>query len=104
MVQKDQILQFIKENESLFRSRYHIVKLGLFGSYSRNEQSELSDIDLIIEFEPQTENIFRIKNEVRELFRQKFNLSVDICREKYIKPVFRKQILHEATYAYQAKR
>ena len=99
MVQKDQILQFIKENESLFRRRYHIVKLGLFGSYSRNEQSELSDIDLIIEFEPQTENIFRIKNEVRELFRQKFNLSVDICREKYIKPFFRKQILHEATYA-----
>ncbi|MFA5806089.1 MAG: nucleotidyltransferase domain-containing protein [Melioribacteraceae bacterium] len=104
MVLKNQILQFIKENETLFRSKYHIVKLGLFGSYSRNEQDELSDIDLLIEFEPRTENIFRIKNEVRELFRQNFNMNIDICREKYIKPIFREQILREATYAYQAKR
>ncbi len=104
MIQKNQILQFIKENETMFRRKYHIIKIGLFGSYSRDEQDEMSDIDLLIEFEPRTQDIFKIKNEIRELFRQKFNINVDICREKYVKPIFREQILHETTYAYQTKR
>jgi predicted nucleotidyltransferase len=33
------------------RTRYGVKKIGIFGSYARNEQSEISDIDLLVEFE-----------------------------------------------------
>lgn len=101
MVEKGQILKFIRDNEMLFRSKYHVVKMGVFGSYARNEQDELSDIDLIVEFEADTKNLHAIKKKIRELFKRQFNVSVDICREKYIKPIFKEQILRESEYVYR---
>jgi len=101
MVDKDQILKFIRDNEVLFRSKYHVVKMGVFGSCARNEQDELSDIDLIVEFEANTKNLHMIKKEIMELFKRKFNVSIDICREKYIKPIFKEQILVESEYVYR---
>ena len=37
-------------------SRYGVSDIGLFGSYLRNEQTSKSDIDLLIDFEPDKEN------------------------------------------------
>ena len=101
MIEKDQILKFINENEVLFRSKYHVVKMGVFGSCARNEQDELSDIDLIVEFEADTKNLHKIKNEIIDLFKRKFNVNIDICREKYINPIFKEQILRESVYVYR---
>lgn len=101
MVDKNKIIAFIEENEQTLKERFRIVKIGLFGSIARGEQIETSDIDLIVEFEPGTENLHEIKNELRELFRVEFNVNVDVCREKYLKPIFRDKVLSEAKYVYQ---
>ena len=37
-------------------SKFGIQTIGLFGSYLRNEQTDHSDIDLFIDFEPGEEN------------------------------------------------
>ena len=37
-------------------SKFGVQTIGLFGSYVRNEQSKKSDIDLLIDFEPDQEN------------------------------------------------
>ncbi|MFQ5447859.1 MAG: nucleotidyltransferase family protein [Saprospiraceae bacterium] len=57
MIKKDEILEFLRERKDEFRSEYQIVRLGLFGSFARNEGTEESDIDLIVEFEPNTGNL-----------------------------------------------
>jgi predicted nucleotidyltransferase len=36
---------------------------------------------------------------LKDEIQSRFNLPVDICREKYIKPVFKNQILSDAKYA-----
>jgi predicted nucleotidyltransferase len=36
--------------------KFGIRNVGLFGSYGRNEQSVESDIDLLVDFEPEKEN------------------------------------------------
>ena len=98
MHSQKQILDFIRENKVVLRERFHISKIGIFGSFARKEQSANSDIDLIVEFEENTVNLFDIKIEVRNFFKEKFNLDVDICREKYIKSHYKKRILNEAIY------
>jgi hypothetical protein len=70
----------------------------VFGSVARNEPMDDSDIDLIIEFEDNMDDLFELKQKLKSEIINEFNVSVDICREKYIKPVFRKQILSEAKY------
>lgn len=43
-------LILIKSKKSL-KSKYKIKSLGIFGSYSRGEAKEESDIDILVEFE-----------------------------------------------------
>jgi len=93
-------MSFLALNKQLFSERFHILKIGIFGSYARGEQNTDSDIDLLVEFEDNTQNLYDLKQQLKAFFRDKLNLEVDICREKYIKPKFRNSILREAKYAY----
>jgi predicted nucleotidyltransferase len=96
---KAEILLFLKENKSLFREKFHIVRIGVFGSYARGDQNKNSDIDLLVEFEDNTQDLYELKIQLKEFFKNRLNLEVDICREKYIKPRIRKFILKETIYA-----
>lgn len=98
MTTKGEILEFLARNKEHFRNRYGIVKIGLFGSYARDEQAENSDIDLIVEFEKDTPNLYDLKNDLKRYIKKNLNLNVDIAREKYIKPLYRKSILKETIY------
>lgn len=98
MNELNQILSYLSANKTRLEKLYHIKKIGVFGSIARGEQNSKSDIDLIVEFEDNTPDLFSIKQQLREEIQSKFQLPVDICREKYIKPIFRKQILSEAKY------
>lgn len=55
MKSRDQILAFLRQNKKLFRDRYHIIRIGLFGSYARGDQNVNNDIDLLVEFEDNTQ-------------------------------------------------
>jgi predicted nucleotidyltransferase len=99
MIELNQILFYLSSNKSRLEKVYHIKKIGVFGSIARGEQNSISDIDLIVEFEDNTPDLFSIKQQLRDEIHAKFHLPVDICREKYIKPIFRNQILAEAKYA-----
>ncbi len=96
--QRDDILRFLKENKPHMRDAYHVTRIGLFGSFARSTPTEKSDIDLIVEFEDNTPNLYDLKNEFRQYIMKHLDRDVDICREKYIKPYAREVILREAIY------
>jgi predicted nucleotidyltransferase len=95
---KYQILSFLESNKSYFLSDFSVSKIGIFGSYSSGKQNENSDLDLIVEFKPGTENLYETKRKMREYIESNLNIKVDICREKYIKSIFKEKILSDATY------
>lgn len=99
MKTKDQILTFLSQNKKLFRDKYHIIRIGLFGSYARGEQNSNSDIDLLVEFEENTQDLYDLKIQLKDFFRIQLGIDVDICREKYIKPRIKNSILNETVYA-----
>jgi predicted nucleotidyltransferase len=99
MKTKDQILMFLAQNKKLFREKYHIIRIGLFGSYARGEQNINSDIDLLVEFEDNTQDLYDLKLQLKDFFLKTLGIETDICREKYIKPRIKKQILKETVYA-----
>ena len=89
---------FLGQNKKLFRERYHIIRVGLFGSFARGEQNIDSDIDLLVEFEDNTEDLYDLKLQLKDFFLNELGIEIDICREKYIKPRIKKQILNETVY------
>ena len=98
MIDSKQILNYLVLNKDRYQEEYHLKKIGIFGSLARAEQTEDSDIDLIVEFEENTPDLYSLKQRLKDEIQEKFNVPVDICREKYIKPIFREQILSEAKY------
>jgi predicted nucleotidyltransferase len=98
MKSREQILDFIAENKILFREEFHIIRIGIFGSYARGEQNPKSDIDLLVEFEENTQDLYDLKLQIKDFFYNRLGIEVDICREKYIKPRLKKSILKETIY------
>ena len=100
MKTRDQILTFLSLNKKLFRDKYHILRIGLFGSYARGKQNANSDIDLLVEFEENTQDLYDLKLQLKDFFQIQLDLEIDICREKYIKPRIKNSILKDTVYAY----
>ncbi|MHA1347950.1 MAG: nucleotidyltransferase family protein, partial [Candidatus Heimdallarchaeaceae archaeon] len=44
----DSVINIIKNLKSLIRDRYKTEIIGIFGSFVRDEQSQYSDIDLLV--------------------------------------------------------
>jgi len=98
MVSSEKILTYLTSNKQRLKNEYHLIKIGIFGSFARGESNDQSDIDIIVEFEDNTPDLYTLKQRLRNEIQSRFNLRVDICREKYIKPIFREQILSEVKY------
>jgi len=98
MLEKEDILQFLASKKDELFTQFQLDKIGLFGSFSSNKNTVESDIDLIVEFKPNTKNIHEKKLQLRQLISNKFDRDVDICSENYIKPYFKSTILKTVIY------
>ncbi|MCI9846192.1 nucleotidyltransferase family protein [Flavobacterium pectinovorum] len=97
MTTKENILKTLKSNKQKF-SEFGIRNVGLFGSYLRNEQSSESDIDLLIDFEPEKEN-FDNYMAVYDLFEKIFkNEKVEVVTKNGLSPYIGPKILNEVQY------
>ncbi|MDX1980311.1 MAG: nucleotidyltransferase family protein [Bryobacteraceae bacterium] len=75
--------------------RHHIRRLSFFGSILRKDFSPVSDIDVLVEFEPgHTPGLafFEIEGELSGLLGRKVDLNTPQC----LSPHFREEVLAEA--------
>jgi len=93
---KEYILKFLKTNKQLLRERYQVTKIGLFGSYARDEAKEHSDIDIAVEIE--SKNSFRSFFSLLHFLEDSFNKKIDLGIETSLKPIAKKEILKEIIY------
>ncbi len=92
---REEILALLEENRDKIR-QFGVTRLGLFGSSAREEASEHSDLDFVVEFErPSFDAYMELKFFLEDLFQ----CSVDLVLAKAIKPRLRASILEEAVYA-----
>jgi predicted nucleotidyltransferase len=93
---KEGILNKLLENRSQLQA-FGVKRIGLFGSFVRGEQKNISDIDLIVEFEPGKktfDNFMDLSFFLESLFQHKVELVTAESLSPYIGPY----ILKEAEY------
>lgn len=95
---RNRILKTLKDHKKDISQRYHLKKLGIFGSYARQEETDESDLDILIEFDVNVEGIFLLKLNLKKELQELFQMPVDLCRERQIKGIFKDQILKDAIY------
>jgi len=92
-VPKGQIAEFCR--------RHHIRKLALFGSVLREDFRPDSDIDVLVEFEPDhIPGLIRFAGMELELSDMLGGRKVDLNTPKFLSPYFRDEVLKEAEVQY----
>lgn len=86
--------------------KYHVRRLGLFGSAARGELTAESDIDLLVEFEAGKAPSFWAEPKLREAFAALFGgRRVDLVPPEVLEnPYRRNSILRDFKVLYQASR
>lgn len=101
MLNKRTIQYRIQQNLPLIR-RHGIRRVGLFGSYARNEQRDDSDIDILIDFEEGKETFDNFM-EAYALFEQIFKgQKVEMLTLNGLSPYIGPHILAELEYVEDA--
>jgi uncharacterized protein len=98
MLHRNEIIAFLKENKKFLQQEFHLTTIGLVGSFSRNEENEESDIDLVVDFEPNTKQLFDIHTNLSTFLEKSFSKKVDIGTIKYLKPFYKEVILKDAIF------
>ena len=78
------------------KEKYHVKKLGVFGSVARNEQSPESDVDILVEFESPVGffDFIRMENFLTGVLKMK----VDLITRKALKSAIKEEVLKEVVY------
>ena len=79
----EEIELILKKNKERIRKKYNVEILGIFGSYSREEASEKSDVDILVRFDKGA-SLFKWASLVKDL-EKKLGISVDVVPEKSLK-------------------
>jgi uncharacterized protein len=74
-----------------------VKKLGLFGSFVRNEQNADSDIDLLVEFEKGRKTFDNFIN-LSFLLEELLNWPVELVTVESVSPYLRPYIIQEVEY------
>jgi uncharacterized protein len=100
MLSSEEIINFLKEDQSYLKQKFFVSEIGVFGSFARNEQNEDSDIDFLVEFIPGTSDLYDKELQLKDYLGKRFNRRIDICSKRWIKPIFKPLVLNDVRYAY----
>ena len=95
MTQKE-ILDYLAKHKEQFQKLYSVKRIGIFGSFARNEATPNSDIDIVVDLEKSTMfGLVAIKNDIEEYFQT--HVDIVQIRDRMNK-LLKKRIEKEAIY------
>lgn len=81
------------------RERFGVETIGVFGSYTRGEQTKKSDIDILVTFTQDAQVGFFKFLELEEFLTKKLGVKVDLVTRNALKPFIKDRVLRETVYA-----
>lgn len=75
--------------------KFHVSSIGYFGSYANGQQTETSDLDLVVEFsQPVGWSFFTLES----FLEQSLGLSIDLITRNGLKERIKASILNQVKY------
>ncbi len=92
---KNEILDFLREHKEELMQKYSVTKIGLFGSYAKDEAHDESDIDIAIESRKKD---FFIREDLREYLEKHLKKPVDVGYLDSFRAYYKTKIEKEIIY------
>ena len=90
----DEMRAELKLLMSTLRKRFKVETIDIFGSYARSEQSEESDVDILVTYS-QMVSFFTVYD-LEKYLQRKLHVKVDIISKKFLNPYIKSRVLQEA--------
>jgi len=94
MKSKKEILEFLRNNKKFLQKKYKIKKIALFGSVARDEATQNSDIDILVDMPPSFDNFFDLKYFLEDALKAKVDLIKENKLRAFIKDKIKKDIIY----------
>jgi len=94
----DEIRGILRKHLEELKERYGVREIGIFGSYLRGEAREESDLDILVEFEPDAKISLLDFVELENYLSDLLGVKVDLVEGSALKPRIGKRILAEVVY------
>ena len=95
MKQKD-VLNLLSSHKGELHRQFNVRSLAIFGSVARDEASDASDVDLLVEFDGPMGYFGLIA--LQERLEQLLQCPVDVGTAQSLKPRIRAKVLEESVY------
>ena len=90
------ILTKLEANEAFIKVQFGVKKIGIFGSFARGDSGEQSDVDVLVEFEPDRntfDNFMDLLFYLEDLFGKKVDLITTGGLHQYIRPFVEREVI-----------
>ncbi|MBI5191221.1 MAG: nucleotidyltransferase family protein [Nitrospirae bacterium] len=90
-------IEILRQHEDELRRQFGVKRIGVFGSFARGEQTKMSDVDVLVEFDRPV-GLFEfigLEMHLEGLLGRK----VDLVTKNALKPYIKDRILEEVMYA-----
>ncbi len=95
MINKENIANILKANKLDLLARYHLKSIGIFGSFTREDFKDDSDIDILIDYDqPLGIEFIDLAEELEKIL----NLKVDLVSKNGVKPKYLEEIQKDLVY------
>lgn len=90
-----QIEKIIERKRTFLEEKFNLKEIGIFGSYARGDETEYSDLDILVNFsKPIGWEFIDLKDFLEEILGSK----VDLVTTNALKSQLRDRILKEVVY------
>ncbi len=97
MITEQTIFQVVMENMLVLQHDFHLIKIGIFGSYANGTSRDKSDIDVLVKIQQGHKDLFNL-HRLREFLESKLGLPIDLVTEDALKPRIKQNILLKVHY------
>jgi predicted nucleotidyltransferase len=97
MTVKQKILSTIGKNRLQLKA-FGVKRIGLFGSFAREEQKAKSDVDVLVEFDKKKKT-FDNYMDLKFFLEKQFHRKVDILLKGSLKAPVKESVAKDITYA-----
>lgn len=96
MIQLEDCKRKLSDFKQTSGLKFGIIRIGIFGSVARQENTPESDIDIVVEVEKPS---LSVMYELKEALKLLFGCEIDLIRfRESLRPLLKHNILNEAIY------
>ena len=88
------IIGILRRRDGEIKERFHVKRIGLFGSFARGDENETSDVDIMVEFEqPTFDNFMKLAFFLEDLLGKKVELVTPDSLSPYVVPYVKDEVV-----------